>query len=69
MFLLDSYEMQDAPLAKQRCGFCDFKEEDGVKMKKCARCGQRYCSKVCQRKDWKDHKIICNAIADGELPV
>lgn len=38
------------------CGVCAML---GPELK-CARCrGKAYCSALCQRKDWKDHKIVC----------
>jgi len=31
-------------------------------LKFCGRCGkQKYCSKDCQRADWKNHKVCCTA--------
>lgn len=26
---------------------------------KCDRCGDFYCSEICQRKDWQSHRYIC----------
>lgn len=35
-------------------------EIHGVELKKCMRCHiSRYCSKACQKKDWKFHKLYC----------
>ena len=32
-------------------------------MKKCARCQEvTYCSRDCQRGDWKVHKVTCRAV-------
>ncbi len=34
-----------------------------VKAKRCSACERvRYCDKACQKKDWKNHKIICKSI-------
>lgn len=30
-----------------------------VSCKKCSICYARYCSVECQRKNWKDHKLVC----------
>ena len=43
--------------------------EDG-KLQKCSRCRPaRYCSKECQKRDWKygHHKEICNALVEMKL--
>ena len=37
-------------------------------LKKCTRCKMAlYCSRVCQTKDWKMHKLLCDAVASGSL--
>lgn len=37
---------------------------DGSNLKTCARCHEaRYCSRGCQRTDWKKHKVVCKASA------
>lgn len=36
-------------------------------IKKCGRCQfVRYCSEICQRKDWKIHKLSCNQLPEQE---
>lgn len=35
----------------------------------CSRCRKvTYCSKVCQRQDWKNHKVKCAARSDSSKP-
>ncbi len=43
--------------ALEICAHC---KEEKKKMKKCARCQVvYYCSRECQKKDWKNHKKCC----------
>ncbi|GAB4815661.1 hypothetical protein N2152v2_002707 [Parachlorella kessleri] len=40
-------------------------QEDSLALSKCAGCGEaRYCSRQCQRQDWRRHKPICQTIKD-----
>lgn len=42
------------------CGYCN-KRETGAKFKRCGLCQARlYCSKECQKLDWKTHKKLCS---------
>lgn len=43
------------------CAACGkTKTEDGAGLLKCARCMEvKYCSRECQRSDWKAHKAVC----------
>ena len=46
-------------MADEVCSVCS---KEGAK--KCSRCKtQFYCSKECQKKDWKTHKSICREVA------
>lgn len=54
---MDSYEAQNEPDAPAQCDCC---EKRGATMR-CASCGEFYCNTACQKKDWKDHKPVCNA--------
>ena len=41
-----------------KCTFCGTQSD---MLKKCGCCGKaQYCGKICQKKHWKKHKIICN---------
>ena len=48
------------------CGATEAKEN--AKLMKCARCKLvSYCSKECQRKDWKSHKTFCKAVTSAQM--
>lgn len=39
---------------------CHICKKTDVKLLKCGACGiVQYCSKECQKSDWKDHKVTC----------
>lgn len=45
------------------CFYCEKKGKD-VTLMACACCKKaRYCSQACQKKDWKNHKVVCVAPA------
>ena len=47
------------PCVTKQCGECG-KDEVGVVFKKCGKCSVMvYCSKQCQRANWKEHKKSC----------
>ena len=42
------------------CDCCDFCDMKSTTLKKCGACRKmQYCSKDCQTKDWKKHKLVC----------
>lgn len=49
------------------CLWCfELPDQQGPQFDRCSRCkSARYCSKLCQRKDWKQHKGECKAISEG----
>ena len=50
-------EKPNAASDKKYCANCGLKGDD---LKRCADCGQvRYCSRECQKKHWKIHKMDC----------
>jgi len=56
----------DTPMnesGKKKCSFCGTQSSD---LKKCSRCGNdQYCGQSCQRKHWKEHKLICSPQSAG----
>lgn len=45
------------PTKGRRCHFCGKHAEH---IKRCARCGKvQYCGRQCQKKHWKEHKLVC----------
>lgn len=46
------------------CGACGSKTgQDGQALRNCSRCkDRRYCSRECQKKHWKLHKKVCEAV-------
>ncbi len=71
----DDYELTDGQTAedymneyldaiKHTCASCKTAGDD---LKVCTRCkGPRYCSVACQRKDWPEHKRVCQRLAKTE---
>ncbi len=61
-------EIQGDPTSKLKhsCLKCGNREkkDGGGKLMKCARCKSvSYCSRECQREDWKEHKVYCKIAA------
>jgi hypothetical protein len=61
LFAVSYLEMVGKDPAAGKCFVCRGKGKP--KMMKCTACGKvRYCSKECQRKDWKAHKPRCKQV-------
>ena len=57
---LSSVGSQEMP----HCSFCRNKDFESI-FKLCGECEAiRFCSKICQRKHWKSHRVICKVISD-----
>merc|ERR1712098_941627 len=55
-------------MALVKCANCGVLEKSEKQFQKCSRCGfVFYCSKVCQRNDWQNHKQICKEIRKKKL--
>jgi hypothetical protein len=49
------------------CQVCEKKKADGVKLSFCSSCRSvSYCSRECQKADWKTHKNICKKLNVGD---
>ncbi|PMD41312.1 hypothetical protein L207DRAFT_581754 [Hyaloscypha variabilis F] len=57
--------ISSSPPPTAKCACCSTPETDPEKpLKPCAKCQTvRYCSRDCQKKDWKLHKKICATAA------
>ncbi|KAI9338834.1 hypothetical protein BDR26DRAFT_919345 [Obelidium mucronatum] len=49
------------------CNSCG-KTDSGTNLKRCSSCqAAKYCSKECQKADWKSHKLVCKKV-EGAIP-
>ncbi|CZT49523.1 uncharacterized protein RSE6_10384 [Rhynchosporium secalis] len=64
---LDVWETVVKQLKKMtgpKCGKCENNPAENAKLLRCGGCENiEYCSKACQKADWKEHKIICRISA------
>jgi hypothetical protein len=54
------------------CQVCEKGKKEGLKLSFCNSCRSvSYCSRVCQKADWKAHKVICKQlnVGDAKQPV
>jgi len=58
---LKSHSVLGKARALIKCTNCKVLEKSEKQFQKCSRCGFAfYCSRACQKKDWQNHKKICN---------
>jgi hypothetical protein len=49
------------------CQLCEKGKAEGVKLSFCNACrSMSYCSRECQKADWKAHKVICMQLKVGD---
>merc|ERR1712098_430275 len=61
--LMKTHNIFGKARALVKCANCGTLEISEKQFQKCSRCGSVfYCSKVCQKSDWPNHKQICKAI-------
>jgi hypothetical protein len=49
------------------CQVCERGTAEGLKLSFCKSCRSvSYCSRVCQKTDWKSHKVICKELNVGD---
>jgi hypothetical protein len=54
-------------MVKASCQVCEKGEAEGQKVSFCNSCRSvSYCSRVCQKADWKAHKVICKKLNVGD---
>eukprot|EP00984_Skeletonema_dohrnii_P001845 scaffold613_cov140-Skeletonema_dohrnii-CCMP3373.AAC.2 len=64
-FILSLYDDCDAEMF--RCTYCGKNEPDDTEFSECSRCmAASYCSRDCQVKHWKQHKIRCKKFSDEQ---
>jgi hypothetical protein len=63
--LVDQYYHDCSDLWKCSNSACEKLETSEKRHKKCASCAKvRYCSRPCQRGDWKAHKAMCKILTE-----
>lgn len=63
--MTDECKRNPNAVVARRCKVClkEDDEENNVKLKVCTACySVNYCSKECQKADWKDHKKLCKKV-------
>jgi parallel beta-helix repeat protein len=67
--LEDNKEERNQSTAQSEAKLCYYCKKSEKILKKCSRCfTAQYCSKQCQKSDWKSHKDICDRLlSDGSV--
>jgi hypothetical protein len=54
-------------MEKASCQVCEKGKAEGIKLSFCNSCRSvSYCSRACQKADWKAHKVICKKLNVGD---
>jgi len=63
--------MADANATMPKCANCaKTKSDSGINLKRCAKCQTtHYCSRECQKADWKEHKRVCASNATSATSI
>ncbi|KAH9478249.1 SET domain-containing protein 14 [Psilocybe cubensis] len=52
-------------LGRQKCQYCHKENSKRFPLKTCAQCQRSsYCSRECQKKDWREHKELCGRLKE-----
>ena len=55
--------------SKKLISVCIFCSKESPQLLKCSRCHtELYCTKVCRKRDWSNHKKLCNC-KDASMPI
>jgi hypothetical protein len=66
--LAEAFLPLESCFKKYSCSHCSKSGVSGD-FKKCGGCGTRYCSRECQKNDWKTHKPSCKSMSKGDKKV
>jgi hypothetical protein len=58
---MNAYGSQGTDVVAAQPGKCEECRKDAAM--KCTQCGERYCSRECQKKAWPSHRKVCKLVA------